>query len=93
MKSISKIALSGLMAGVFAVSAGSSAFASKGLCNAGPGSGWKPREEIRTMLTAEGYEVRKIKIEDGCYEAYAKKDDKKLEVYVHPVTLKIVKIK
>lgn len=93
MKSLSKIALSGLMAGLLTVSAGSSAFASKDLCNAGPESGWKPKEDVRTMLTAEGYEVRKIKIEDGCYEAYAKKDDKKLEVYVHPVTLKIVEIK
>lgn len=35
---------------------------------------------ITEKLTAEGYDVGKIKIEDGYYEAYAKKDGKKLEV-------------
>ena len=37
---------------------------------------------IRQMLTDQGYEVAKIKIEDGLYEAYAKKDGKRLEVFL-----------
>ncbi len=39
-------------------------------------------QRIQTMLTAEGYEVGKIKIEDGLYEAYAKKDGQRFEVFL-----------
>ena len=35
------------------------------------------------MLTEQGYEVAKIKIEDGMYEAYAKKDGKRYEVFLN----------
>lgn len=38
--------------------------------------------KIRTTLTAQGYEVRKIKMEDGMFEAYAIKDGKKVELYL-----------
>lgn len=38
---------------------------------------------IRTKLTAEGYEVGKIKTEDGLYEAYVRtKDGKKQELFL-----------
>lgn len=39
--------------------------------------------QIRQMLTEQGYEVAKIKIEDGMYEAYAKKDGQKLEIFLN----------
>ena len=39
--------------------------------------------QIRTLLTAEGYEVAKIKLEDGMYEAYAKKDGQRYEVFLN----------
>ncbi len=39
--------------------------------------------QIREMLTEQGYEVAKIKIEDGMYEAYAKKDGHKYEVFLN----------
>lgn len=35
---------------------------------------------ITELLTADGYQVGKIKLEDGLYEAYAKKDGEKFEV-------------
>ncbi|MHA6324136.1 PepSY domain-containing protein [Roseivivax sp. CAU 1753] len=38
---------------------------------------------IRTMLTEQGFEVAKIKIEDGLYEAYARKDGQKYEVFLN----------
>jgi hypothetical protein len=49
-------------------------------------------QKIRTSLTEQGYEVRKIKTEDGLYEAYAIKDGKKLELYMD-ADLNIVKTK
>lgn len=39
--------------------------------------------KIRETLTAQGYSVGKIKIEDGLFEAYAKKDGKKYEVFLN----------
>lgn len=41
------------------------------------------RAKITAQLTAEGYQVGKIKAEDGMYEAYARKDGKRLEVYLN----------
>jgi len=40
-------------------------------------------EEIEAMLVEQGYDVRRIKIEDGLYEAYAMKDGQRLEIYVN----------
>ena len=39
-------------------------------------------QNIENKLTAQGYEVGKIKIEDGLYEAYAKKDGQRFEVFL-----------
>jgi hypothetical protein len=38
--------------------------------------------QIRATLTEQGYEVRKIVMEDGNFEAYTLKDGKKYEVYM-----------
>ena len=39
--------------------------------------------EIATKMAAEGYDVRKIEIEDGEIEIYALKDGKRLEIYLN----------
>lgn len=39
--------------------------------------------KVRAVLTEQGYEVAKIKLEDGMYEAYAKKDGHKYEVFLN----------
>lgn len=48
------------------------------------------REAIHTKLAEQGYEVRKIKTEDGLYEAYVIKDGVRQELYLNS-ELKIVK--
>jgi hypothetical protein len=47
---------------------------------------------IRTLLEADGYEVRKIERDDGRYEVYALKNGERFEVYVS-TDLQIVRIK
>ena len=37
---------------------------------------------VRATLTEQGYEVAKVKTEDGLFEAYARKDGKKMEVFL-----------
>lgn len=61
------------------------AFASEGTPSA------ETQAKIRDLLTAQGYDVRKIESEDGQYEAYALKDGKKYEVYLNG-KLEVVKI-
>jgi uncharacterized membrane protein YkoI len=53
----------------------------------------KTVKEITASLTAQGYEVRKVKPEDGMLEAYAIKDDKRYEVYVDTATGAVAKVK
>lgn len=42
------------------------------------------RAQITEKLTGEGYEVRKIDMEDGEIEVYALKDGQRLEIYLNP---------
>jgi hypothetical protein len=56
-----------------------------------PMADWKPREDLEAKLKAQGWDVRTIKTEDGCYEAYAI-DDKghRVEAYFNPKTFEPV---
>lgn len=53
----------------------------------------KTAEEITNSLVAQGYDVKKIKPEDGMLEAYALKDGKRYEVYVDAATGIVAKVK
>lgn len=57
-------------------------------CDSGPRTGWQPVERLEQQLKAQGYTVRRIKEDGGCYEVYAL-DSKgaRGEYYFHPVTL------
>jgi hypothetical protein len=57
-------------------------------CDSGPESGWQSQEKLHKMLTDRGWQVRRIKIDGGCYEAYVITDKgERQEAYFHPVTL------
>jgi len=53
----------------------------------------KSADEIKASLVAQGYEVRKVKPEDGMLEAYAMKDGKRYEIYVDAATGAVAKVK
>ena len=42
-----------------------------GKCAAGPKSEWQPKSALESQLQTEGFTVKQIKIESGCYEVYA----------------------
>ncbi len=55
---------------------------------------WQPREALQSKLESDGWKVKRIKIDDGCYEAYAiDADGRKVEVYFDPKTFEPVKTK
>lgn len=60
-------------------------------CDSGPEEGWQSRDTLEARLTQEGWDVRRIKVDGGCYEVYAL-DDKgeRVEAYFHPETLERV---
>jgi hypothetical protein len=42
---------------------------------------------VHDALTEQGYDVKRIKTEDGCYEAYVRDSEgHRLELYIHPVS-------
>lgn len=47
-------------------------------------------DQIRTVLSEQGYQVTKIEMDDGLYEAYASKDGVRFEIYLD-TDFKIVK--
>lgn len=66
--------------------------ASDDLCGSAAQDSWMSKEDIKVKATEMGYDIRRIKVDDGCFEAYATdRQGKKVEVYFHPVTAEIVK--
>lgn len=60
-------------------------------CNSGPQSSWKPQNALEQQLKGQGWQVRRIKIDGGCYEVYGLNDKgERVESYFHPVTLEHV---
>lgn len=57
-------------------------------CDSGAQETWQPQSVLEKQLTDKGWQVRRIKVDGGCYEVYAI-DDKgeKVEAYFHPQTL------
>ena len=60
-------------------------------CDSGSEDTWQPQSKLKEQLEARGWEVRRIKVDGGCYEVYAL-DDKgeRVEAYFHPQTLESV---
>jgi hypothetical protein len=53
-----------------------------------PQADWQPQDALEAKLKGDGWDVRSVKIEDGCYEAYAiDKDGNRVEAYFNPQTL------
>ncbi len=57
-------------------------------CTTEPQANWKKQEEAEAAAKAAGYTVSRSKIEGACYEVYAVKDGKNLELFYNPVDLK-----
>lgn len=57
-------------------------------CDSGDQKTWQSQEKLTKMLTDKGWQVRRIKVDGGCYEAYViTEKGERLEAYFHPQTL------
>lgn len=78
------------LAAVAAVALGSSPAAATGkmTCNA-PQKQWKSMARLQADLTKQGWQVRKAKVDGGCYEVYGTDPQgNRVEAYFHPVSFK-----
>ena len=56
-----------------------------------PMADWQPRAAVQQMAEAQGWTVRRIKIDDGCYEIDASDaEGRAIEVKVDPSSLAIM---
>ncbi len=56
-------------------------------CDSGPQAGWQPQEKLEKELKDKGWQIRRIKVDGGCYEVYALTDKgERVEAYFHPRT-------
>jgi hypothetical protein len=57
-------------------------------CDSGPKEGWQPQAKLEKQLVDKKWQVRRIKVDGGCYEVYAMNEKgERVEAYFHPVTL------
>lgn len=62
-------------------------------CDA-PVNQWQSREAVRRMAAAQGWQVQRLKIDDGCYEIRGTDaQGRTFKAQIDPQTLAIVKIK
>jgi hypothetical protein len=63
-------------------------------CDSGPKETWQPQEKLEQQLKDKGWQVRRIKVDGGCYEVYALNEKgERVEAYFHPKTLEPVPTK
>lgn len=90
MKQTSALIIS-LAAGVAALSGTSTAFAHGDISCDVPKAEWKKQIELQRKLESEGWKVRQVKTDNGCYEVYGFDDKRKrVEVYFNPKTFEKV---
>jgi len=57
-------------------------------CDSGDKAMWQSTKVLEEKMLSEGWKVRRIKEDGGCYEAYGTTPDgQRVEAYFHPVTL------
>lgn len=87
MKTASIIATGALFFGIVGTAAASD------LCTV-PEADRQPIEALQQKLESEGWEIKNMKVDDGCYEAYAiDSEGQKVEAYFDPKTFEMVKSK
>jgi hypothetical protein len=59
-----------------------------------PMAQWQPREAVERMAKAQGWTVRRIKVDDGCYQIRGiDADGREIAVKIDPGSLAIVRMK
>jgi hypothetical protein len=56
-----------------------------------PQASWKSMDTLQAQLIKQGWQVRKAKVDGGCYEVYGTDPQgRRVEAYFHPVSFKLL---
>jgi hypothetical protein len=56
-----------------------------------PMADWQPRDAVARLAEENGWAVRRIRIDDGCYEIKGRDaEGRRIEVKLHPATLDVI---
>lgn len=56
-------------------------------CDSGNQDTWQAQDKLAAQLKDKGWQVRRIKVDGGCYEVYALNEKgERVEAYFHPRT-------
>lgn len=62
-------------------------------CDA-PLNRWQSRDAVREMAAAQGWQIERLKIDDGCYEIrFTDGQGRRFKAKIDPETLKVLKLK
>jgi hypothetical protein len=60
-------------------------------CDSGDPASWQSPEDLEQQMVTDGWTVRRIKEDGGCYEAYGTTPEgERVEAYFDPVTLEML---
>lgn len=55
-----------------------------------PVADWQPKENLQQMMEGKGWEIKRIKVDDGCYEVKGlDRKGNKVEAKFSPASLKV----
>jgi hypothetical protein len=58
-----------------------------------PMTDWQPREAVVKLAAENGWELRRIRIDDGCYEVIGRDaEGRSIEVKLDPATLAVIEM-
>lgn len=58
-----------------------------------PVTDWQPKEQLRQMMVDKGWDVKRIKVDDGCYEIKGfDRNGHQVEAKFLPASLKIIEL-
>jgi hypothetical protein len=66
-----RAALSTFVAAALVAAAAPSQATGLATCQSGSPETWQPQDKLAARLKEQGWEVRRIKVDGGCYEVYA----------------------
>lgn len=62
-------------------------------CDASP-EAWQPRSAVRALADRNGWQIDKLKIDDGCYEIKGRDvDGRRFKAKLDPATLKVLRMR
>jgi hypothetical protein len=58
-----------------------------------PMTDWQPRKAVSKLASEKGWTVRRIKLDDGCYQIVGQDEQgRAMKATLHPATLRILEI-